>query len=149
MNPEEFKNMTKVKKILTVAKYIIENNATIEQTALNFGISTLTIEECINGDYGLESINPKAYAAVKKIEELNNKKITESNEQYKISEFDAEEIARIIIENRLTLQEASLQFDGIPASIIFEALTGIYDEGLKAQLYNLFETGNIAKGGRR
>ena len=81
MKTEEFKNMTKVKKILTVAKYIIENNATITQTALNFGISTSSVKKYINDAYNLQSIDNNMYLAVKEVQDklnLSDKTVTKA-----------------------------------------------------------------------
>ena len=153
MKIEEFKNMTKVKKILTVAKYIIENNATIEQTALNFGISTSSIKKYINDDYNLKSIDPNAYLAVKDVQEKLQiegriKGAKAGKRTATITEFEAEEIARVMIENGWTLQQASLHFDNVPTSTIYENLMKISNCELLEKLQNLFEENNRFKGGR-
>lgn len=153
MKTEEFKNMSKVKKILTVAKYIIENEATILETALYFGISTSSVKKYINDDHNLKSIDNDIYIAVKEVQDRlqkiarikggENGKATPS-----ISEFEAEEIATVMIERGWTLEQASNYFDNIPTSTIYENLMKISDKELLDKLQNLFVENNKSKGGR-
>jgi len=153
MKTEEFKNMTKVKKILTVAKYIIENNATITQTALNFGISTSSVKKYINDAYNLQSIDNDMYLAVKAVQDklqidARIKGGKNGKRGSTISEFEAEEIAKVMVEMSWTLEQASQHFDGVPTSTIYENLMKISDKDLLLELQNLFEENNKSKGGR-
>lgn len=154
MEKEEFINLSKAQKILTVAKYIIENNATINEVALNFGISTSSVKKYINDKHNLQSINYDVYLAVKEVQEkilmtarIKGGKIGIATPS--ISEFEAEEIATVMIERGWTLEQASNYFDNIPTSTIYENLMKISDKELLIGLQNLFEENNKSKGGRQ
>lgn len=56
------------KQIMEVALYIIENNASIKQTAEHFGKSRETIKKYINDDDKLQKVDYNTYIVVKEIE---------------------------------------------------------------------------------
>ena len=57
------KNMEE--KIISVANYIVENKATIIQTAEHFNMSTSSIKKYINGKDKLQSIDVELFKKVK------------------------------------------------------------------------------------
>lgn len=154
MATENLKNMSKEQKILSVAKYIIENKATISQTAIHFGMSTSSIKKYINDEQNLQSIDNNIYLAVKNVQDeiLKDAQIkggSTGKRSTSISEFEALEIARVMIEKGWTLEQASIYFDEIPTSTIYENLMRITDVELLTELQNLFHENNKMKGGRR
>ena len=58
-------------RAIAIANYIIENNATVRQTARQFGISKSTVHKDVTER--LSRINPMLYAQVKDILSLNKK----------------------------------------------------------------------------
>lgn len=153
MEIQEFKNMPKEKKILIVAKYIIENEATVKETALYFGISISSIKKYINDDCNLKNINENIYLAVKEVQDKLQKEGQIKGGQIgkrdaSISDFEVEEIAKKMIENGWTLGQASNYFDNIPTSTLYENLMKLTDVELKNNLQILFDENNKFKGGR-
>lgn len=150
---KSFKELTKEEKILTVAKFIIKNKATIEMTADNFGISISSVKKYINNKENLQSIDYDIYLAVKKVQQelisigqhVGGKNGVRSAS---ISDFEIEEIARIMIDKGYTLQNTSLEF-GIPTSTLYERLMSINNKNLSEELERLFDINNRNKGGRR
>lgn len=147
-------NKIKEEKILMVAKYIIENNATIEATAAYFGISTSSVKKYINNKENLQSIDYNAYLVIKEIQKelqingrINGGKIGKRTSS--ITDYELEEIATVMIEKQMTLEQASIYFDDIPTSTLYENLMKLKNEELKSKLQTLFEENNKSKGGRR
>lgn len=62
-NPEE--------RAIVFAEYIIENSATVRQTAKKFCISKSTVHKDVT--FRLETINPILYEKVKKVLEINKR----------------------------------------------------------------------------
>ena len=128
------------KKVLEVAKYIIENNATIEITANHFNLSTSSIKKYINNKLPL--IDNELYLAVKLVQS-NLEKIGHSVggkngiREPKYTEFEALEIAETMIANSLTLKEAEELFK-IPTSTIYERIRAIKDDNIQSELDILF-----------
>ncbi|MEF9982973.1 MAG: sporulation transcriptional regulator SpoIIID [Oscillospiraceae bacterium] len=60
-NPEE--------RAIVFAKYIVENNATVRQTAKNFGISKSTVHQDVTSR--LNILSPVLFEEVKKVLEKN------------------------------------------------------------------------------
>ena len=119
-------------------------------TAEKFKISTSSIKKYINDDENLQSIDIELYNAVKQIQdELQNigHYVGGKNgkRQPKYSDFEAMEVAETMLEDGLTISEASKMFD-IPSSTLYERIRSINDEGIQNQLNELFEINkNIKK----
>ena len=133
--------MEKKTKVLEVAKFIIENKATIKTTADHFGMSISSIKKYINND--LKEIDEKVYNSVKivqaNIEELariQGGKIGKRGPKYTDSE--AVEIAKVMIANQMTLDEASKYFQ-MPRSSIYDKVININDIELVDEIKRLFE----------
>ena len=54
---------------MEIAKYIIENNATVRQTAKQFGISKSTVHKDVTGR--LREVNPPLYSQVQEVLAVN------------------------------------------------------------------------------
>jgi len=130
------------KKILEVAKYIIKNKATIEQTANHFNLSISSIKKYINNKENLHSIDMELYNAVKNVQ---SELISIGNivggkngvREPKYSDFEALEIAETMISNNLSISEASKCFN-IPRSTLYEIVKRINNEELQEELTALF-----------
>lgn len=128
------------KRILEIARYIIENNATIAVTAKKFNLSTSSIKKYINND--LPNMDLNIYKAVKEVQDklieigrtvggINGKR------EPKYNDFEAREIAEVMIEGNLTLDEASKIFS-IPRSTIYERIRDVDDRDIQNALDILF-----------
>jgi hypothetical protein len=150
---KEFKTMAKEEKIITIAKYIIKNKATIEMTANHFNISISSVKKYINNPNNLQEINYDAYQAVKKVQDelikIGNR-VGGANgyRQPTITDYELEEIAQKMIDNNLTIQEASDYFE-IPTSTLYDNLTKLKDSELKELLEDLYDGHKKTAGGRR
>lgn len=140
------------KKILEVAKYIIENKATIAMTANHFDLSVSSVKKYINDQDKLRSIDFKIYNEVKNVQNELEKVghyvggkngIRES----KYSEFEILEIAETMIAESLTLIEASKKFN-IPKSTLYERIMSIKDDDIESDLRSLLETNKERFGSR-
>lgn len=130
--PKNILTTAKEKKILEVAKYIVENKATKEMVAEKFNISKSSIKNYINGKDNLQKINYELYLLVKNTQEELMQKTSN------ITDFEIEEIARVMLENDFTLKEAS-DFFQIATSTLHDRLKSINDEQLKQELDELFK----------
>ncbi|HPF83119.1 MAG TPA: sporulation transcriptional regulator SpoIIID [Bacilli bacterium] len=141
----------KAKKVLEVAKYIIENIATIEQTAKYFNMSPSSIKKYINND--LKMLDEQVYNNVKMVQgdlisigrlvgAMNGKR------EPKYTDFEMMEVAETMIEECMTIEEASARFN-IPTSTIYERITDIKDERISAGLSELFESNMNRFGGTK
>lgn len=136
----------KEKKILEVAKYIIQNKATIEQTANYFEMSTSSIKKYINNKDNLQSIDIELYNAVKEVQkELENigRIVGGKNgvRQPKYSEFEALEIVETMISENLTIVEAAKYFN-MPKSTLYELIRRVDDKEIQEELDSLFAQNN-------
>jgi|GEM_PF-1677526 len=146
LSEEEIKNQ----KILEVAKFIIENKATIDVTANNFNLSSSSIKKYINDDNKLKKIDIDIYNSVKKVQEELieiGRSVGGKNgiREKKYSDFEAMEIAETMIEESLTIKEASILFS-IPSSTLYEMVTSIEDSVIKEELKILFEANDLRFG---
>jgi len=138
-------------KILEVAKYIIENKATINMAAEHFNLSTSSIKKYINNPENLQSIDMDIYNAVKEtqkeIEAIGNYVGGKNGiREPKYTEFEALEIAETMIAESLTLEQASSKFN-IPTSTLYETLKRINDEKIEEELKILFDSNSSRFGG--
>ena len=145
--------MEKEKKILEVAKYIIEEKATISMAAERFNLSISSIKKYINNPENLQSIDMDIYNAVKETQkeiEAIGHYVGGKNgiREPKYTEFEALEIAEVMIAESLTLEQASVRF-GIPRSTLYEALKRINDEKIVEELGILFDINNSRFGGNK
>ena len=137
--------------ILNVAKFIIENKATIETTANHFNLSASCIKKYINDKENLQSLDMETYNDVKKVQQYlievgHHVGGKNGIREPKYSDFEAMEIAETMIEDGLSLKEASKLF-GIPTSTIYERITSINDEIIQEKLKELFNE-NMNKFGK-
>lgn len=136
--------MKDAKIISEVALFIIEGH-TIGETSRKFGLSERTIQNYIKELNKKDSsfYNEKLYKAVRFSQ---NKMISEKvRTGGKIgkrgptnSEFDMEEIAKVMIEERISLNVAS-KFFSVPASTIYDGLKRIDDEEIQFELRQLYD----------
>ena len=133
--------MEKRTKVLEVAKFIIENTATIQMTADHFGMSTSSIKKYINND--LKAIDESTYNSVKIVQqnliELGN--ITGGKTGKRGPKYTDSEILKIaeeILKDRMTLDEASERF-GVSRSTIYDRITSIKDPEIRRSLEVLFK----------
>lgn len=131
----------KQKKILDVAKYIIENRATIADTAQRFEMSISSIKKYINNELPL--IDKEIYDDVKKIQEViihlgntGGGKVGKRGPAH--TDFEAMEIAETMIKHDLTIEQASEMFD-IPKSTLYEMIRRIDDNVIQDSLNEMFE----------
>lgn len=142
----------KEKKILEVAKYIIENNATIEMASNHFEISISSIKKYINDKGNLQSIDIEIYNEVKKVQQYLigvGQRIGGKNgvgvARSKHTEYEAMEIAETMIEENLTVKQASDMF-AIPTSTLYEMITSINDAVIREELKLLFAENDLRFG---
>lgn len=135
-------------EILNVAQYIIENKATIEQTAIHFRKSISTIKKYINDEQNLQSLDVELYKKLKEIQSeiiaIGNKK--GGSKGVRKSSYSDEliiHIAKMMISNEMTLSQAAIQFK-IPVSTLYDLLNKIENKEIKDKLRVLFEL-NILK----
>ncbi len=131
-------------KILKIAKYIIVNKATIAVTANHFGLSVSSIKKYINDPDKLRTIDFEIYNEVKKVQnELENlgHYIGGKNgkREPKYTEFEALEIAEVMISESLTITQASEKFK-IPKSTLYERIRAIKDDDIQNELNLLLES---------
>lgn len=118
--------------IKQVANYIINNRATINETAGAFGKSVSSIKKYINDVDKLQRIDFELYLKVKEVQ-----KIIELNGQIAggrigkrsagISDYDSIEMAQDRIDNYVTLEQLSKKYN-VPTSTIYETIKRIDDD---------------------
>lgn len=118
--------------IKQVANYIINNRATINETAGAFGKSVSSIKKYINDVDKLQRIDFELYLKVKEVQ-----KVIELNGQIAggrigkrsagISDYDSIEMAQDRIDNYATLEQLSKKYN-VPTSTIYEAIKRIDDD---------------------
>lgn len=118
--------------IKQVANYIINNRATINETAGAFGKSVSSIKKYINDADKLQRIDFELYLKVKEVQ-----KVIELNGQIAggrigkrsagISDYDSIEMAQDRIDNYATLKQLSKKYN-VPTSTIYEAIKRIDDD---------------------
>lgn len=118
--------------IKQVANYIINNRATINETAGAFGKSVSSIKKYINDADKLQRIDFELYLKVKEVQ-----KVIELNGQIAggrigkrsagISDYDSIEMAQDRIDNYATLEQLSKKYN-VPTSTIYEAIKRIDDD---------------------
>lgn len=118
--------------IKQVANYIINNRATINETAGAFGKSVSSIKKYINDVDKLQRIDFELYLKVKEVQ-----KIIELNGQIAggrigkrstgISDYDSIEMTQDRIDNYATLEQLSKKYN-VPTSTIYEAIKRIDDD---------------------
>lgn len=124
--------------IKQVANYIIDNEATINETAFAFSKSVSSIKKYINDPDKLQRIDLELYKKVKEVQnkiELDGQKAGGhiGKRGPIISDFEAVEIAQDRIENYTTLEQLSNKYN-VPTSTIHEAIRRIQDDETQKQL---------------
>ena len=125
--------------VLEVAKYIIENKATVSDTATHFGKSVSSIKKYINNK--LFDIDKNAYEAVKEVQNeliLAGRKLGGETGKRgpSISEEEVKEIALKMIEKSWTYTDAAINL-GIPSSTIYERVNALKDPEIRNELDKL------------
>lgn len=148
-------SLEKKRKILSVAKYIIEMKATIEMTANHFGLSKSTIKKYINDENNLKKIDENLYLCVKQVQqelEYFGHVVGGKNgiRTASITEFESLEIAEKIIRKKMTIEQAS-DFFQIPTSTLYENIRKINDISIQEELDKVFSSpeNKIFKGKNR
>ena len=126
------------KKILECAQYIIENNASIPQTAEALGCSVRSVQKYINEDDKLKKISKEIYLTVRRIVDQKEKegKIKGGKKGKRGPSIDEKTILKIakdIIGNNLTYEMASAKYN-IPTSTIFENVRKIKNNNIQIEL---------------
>lgn len=129
-----------------VINYIIEAKTTIEKAALMFGISESTIHKYISY---IKENNNELYLKLKKIQEEVTKRGNalggkNSVRGPKYTDFESTEIAETMLEENLTLKQASKQFN-VPKSSIYERVKSLDDEEMQDDLDTMFSNRRISK----
>lgn len=130
----------KEQMVLNVAKYIIENTATVDMTAAHFDLSVRTIQNYINKDLILidKDIYDNVKETQKKLEQIGRLAGSKTGKRGpKYNDFECMEIAEVMIENSMTLDDASIYFN-IPRSSIYDKVKGINDPNIQEKLEELF-----------
>lgn len=143
METKNFKSMSKEDKIKTVAKFIIENNATVNETAEYFSISESCIKKYINDPNNLIRISFSDYEKIKVIQEslqIEGRSIggKVGKRSATLKEHEILRIAMQMIKMGWTLEQASIQLN-IPKSTIYENLVKITDIELRKRIQKLFD----------
>ena len=143
METKNFKSMSKEDKIKTVAKFIIEKNATVNETAEYFSISESCIKKYINDPNNLIRISFSDYEKIKVIQEslqIEGRSIggKVGKRSATLKEHEILRIAMQMIKMGWTLEQASIQLN-IPKSTIYENLVKIKDIELRKRIQKLFD----------
>lgn len=122
-----------------VIEYIINFKTTIEYASLKYGISESTINKYIAYLKELDNDLYKRYILSTKEKQMIGTVVggKNSKRQATITDFEALEIAEVMIANSMTLEEASKYFH-IPTSTIYERIRNIHDEKIQKELDSLF-----------
>lgn len=120
------KNMEE--RIITVANYIVDNKATIIQTAEHFNMSTSSIKKYINSKDKLQSIDIELFKKVKEAQmsviidgQIKGGKIGSREGVRSISEEKLTYIMDEMIEKDLTLKQVE-EIYGIPTSTLYDSI---------------------------
>lgn len=132
--------MRNSKKVLEIARYIVKEGATLNKVADHFKMSKRTIQLYLKE---LRDIDVDIYEKVEEIKNSNqqegkikggkNSKSSPKNELKKV-----EEIAKVMVNEDLTIKEAALRYD-MKESTLYDNLLRIEQEKLKRNLDLLFE----------
>lgn len=135
-------NITTEKKIIEIAKYIIEYKATINEAAEYFNMSSSSIKKYINNPDKLQSINKGMYDAVKAIQEVltiegqkKGGKIGKRTYSLTLSEITI--LANEIVARQYTLEQAATNLN-VKKSTLYDNLKRIEEEPLKSDIRKLF-----------
>ena len=136
-----------IQKVLLVAKFIIQNKATIGKTAENFEMSTSSIKKYINDL--LPQIDEEIYRTVKETQkeieylgQIQGGYIGKRGPKY--GEEEALKYAKDLISQDLTLDQVSDKFK-VARSTIYERVKDINNKELQDELTEAFRG---RKGGR-
>lgn len=120
------KNMEE--RIITVANYIVDNKATIIQTAEHFNMSPSSIKKYINSKDKLQSIDIELFKKVKEAQmsviidgQIKGGKIGSREGVRSISEEKLTYIMDEMIEKDLTLKQVE-EIYGIPTSTLYDSI---------------------------
>lgn len=114
------KNMEE--KIIAVANYIVDNNATIIQTAEHFNMSPSSIKKYINSKDKLQSIDIELFKKVKEVQMGITKVLCLIDE---------------MLDKDLTYEEAEKMF-GVPSSTIYDGVKRFADKERLSRLEDMY-----------
>ena len=136
------KNMEE--KIITVANYIVDNKATIIQTAEHFNMSPSSIKKYINSKDKLQSIDIELFKKVKETQmgitldgQIKGGKTGSREGVYSINKEKLDYIMDEMIEKDLTLKQVEEIYD-IPSSTLYESIEKTDDLGKKELIYDMY-----------
>ena len=140
------KNMEE--RIIAVANYIVDNNATIIQTAEHFNMSPSSIKKYINSKDKLQSIDIELFKKVKEAQmsviidgQIKGGKIGSREGVCSISEEKLTYIMDEMIEKDLTLKQVE-EIYGIPTSTlydsIYDSIEKTSDLERKSKIYDMY-----------
>lgn len=136
------KNMEE--KIIAVANYIVDNNATIIQTAEHFNMSPSSIKKYINSKDKLQSIDIELFKKVKEAQmsviidgQIKGGKIESREGVRSISEEKLTYIMDEMIEKDLTLKQVE-EIYGIPTSTLYDSIEKTSDLERKSKIYDMY-----------
>lgn len=136
------KNMEE--KIIAVANYIVDNNATIIQTAEHFNMSPSSIKKYINSKDKLQSIDIELFKKVKEAQmsviidgQIKDGKIGSREGVRSISEEKLTYIMDEMIEKDLTLKQVE-EIYGIPTSTLYDSIEKTSDLERKSKIYDMY-----------
>jgi len=138
-------------KIREIAKYIINNQAAVQDVANKFNLSVRTIQIYINKK--LIGIDPDLYCQVKNTQKIVEAlgKVNGGKNGIKTPSWlkeDAVRLASKLIDEKLSLRELSKQTN-IPSSTLFDMFKyGITDTTLQNNLQSIYEY-NKTEGKRK
>ena len=136
------KNMEE--RIIAVANYIVDNNATIIQTAEHFNMSPSSIKKYINSKDKLQSIDIELFKKVKEAQmsviidgQIKGGKIGSREGVCSISEEKLTYIMDEMIEKDLTLKQVE-EIYGIPTSTLYDSIEKTSDLERKSKNYDMY-----------
>lgn len=136
------KNMEE--KIIAVANYIVDNKATIIQTAEHFNMSPSSIKKYINSKDKLQSIDIELFKKVKEAQmgitldgQIKGGKTGSREGVYSINKEELAYIMDEMIEKDLTLKQVEKVY-GIPTSTLYESIGTSSDSERKSKIYDMY-----------
>lgn len=123
-----------------VIAYIISAKTTIEEASLMFGVSESTVHKYIayikENDQELYARLLKAQEEISKRGHILGGKTSVRGPKY--TDFESVEIVETMIDEELTVKEASMRFE-VPSSSIYERVKAVDDEEIQGSLQEMFD----------
>ena len=136
------KNMEE--KIITVANYIVDNNATIIQTAEHFNMSPSSIKKYINSKDKLQSIDIELFKKVKEAQmgitldgQIKGGKTGSTKGNSYLGKEKVLYLIDEMLDKDLTYEEAEKMF-GVPSSTIYDGVKRFADKERLSRLEDMY-----------